>query len=277
MKYIGIAELRKRCQSVDYGYAHYPLLFRSIRIISIYFTWVLVLTRLTPNAITVYGILFGVLSALTFVFDYPIVAILFAFFAVIADFSDGEVSRFKGLKSKEGSYLDKVHHLSVHPFFIAGVVIWTIDKVNNQNYLLPIGMLCVLNSILLPVVVMYAADIAVLKHLERKIESSDFADIENMVAEIETKNETTYFLLIATKVIGHIQRSLDFPYVIVYFSCLVLAIVLFGDYVNGLCLFFGLLAYSCISSVLIVLFIWHVLKSRNIERRVSDIKLTTKR
>lgn len=276
MKYTGIAELRKQCQSVDYGYEHYPLLFRSIRVISIYFTWILVSTSLTPNAITVYGILFGVFSALPFIFDYPIVAVIFAFFAIIADFSDGEVSRFKGLKSKEGSYLDKVHHLSVHPFFIAGLVIWTIGKVNYLNYLLPIGMLCVLNSILLPVVVMYAADIAVLKHLERKITNFGIAVLENNVVEIKSRNEASYFKLFSKKLIGHIQRWLDFPYVIMYFSGLVLIVVLLGDYVNALLLFYGLLAYSCMSSILIVLFVWHVLNSKNIERRVSHITLKSR-
>ncbi len=277
MYFLRINELRKRCQSEDYGYEHYPFLFRSIRIISIYFTWVLVLTRITPNAITVYGIIFGVLSAVAFVFDYPIVAVLLAFLAVIADFSDGEVSRFKGLKSKEGSYLDKVHHLSVHPFFIAGLVIWTIDKVYSPKYLLPVGMLCVLNSILLPVVVMYASDIAVLKHLQRKIENSGFADMENIVLGVKSRDEVTYFKSFAIKVIGHIQRLLDFPYVIVYFSGIVLLVILFEDYVNGVCLLYGLLTYSFISSVLIVLFIWHVLRSRNVERRVREITLPPRR
>jgi phosphatidylglycerophosphate synthase len=277
LNFIGINELRKRCQSVDYGYEHYPLMFRSIRLISIYFTWVLVLTRITPNAITVYGIVFGVLSAVAFVFDYPIVAVLLAFLAVIADFSDGEVSRFKGLKSKEGTYLDKVHHLSVHPFFIAGLVIWSADKVYSHKFMLAVGMLCVLNSILLPVVVMYAADIAVLKHLQRKIENFDFADTKNLVPAIKSRAEVTYFKAFAINMVGHIQRLLDFPYVIMYFSCLVLMINFYGDYVNGMWLLYGLSAYSCISSILIALFIWHVLRSRNVERRVRDITLPHRR
>jgi phosphatidylglycerophosphate synthase len=252
-------------------------MFRSIRLISIYFTWVLVLTRITPNAITVYGIVFGVLSAVAFVFDYPIVAVLLAFLAVIADFSDGEVSRFKGLKSKEGTYLDKVHHLSVHPFFIAGLVIWSADKVYSHKFMLAVGMLCVLNSILLPVVVMYAADIAVLKHLQRKIENFDFADTKNLVPAIKSRAEVTYFKAFAINMVGHIQRLLDFPYVIMYFSCLVLMINFYGDYVNGMWLLYGLSAYSCISSILIALFIWHVLRSRNVERRVRDITLPHRR
>jgi phosphatidylglycerophosphate synthase len=252
-------------------------MFRSIRLISIYFTWVLVLTRITPNAITVYGIIFGVLSAVAFVFDYPIVAVLLAFLAVIADFSDGEVSRFKGLKSKEGTYLDKVHHLSVHPFFIAGLVIWTVDKVYSHKFLLAVGMLCVLNSFLLPVVVMYAADIAVLKHLQRKIENFDFAYTKNLVPAIKLRAEVTYFKAFAINMVGHIQRLLDFPYVIMYFSCIVLMIIFYGDYVNGMWLLYGLLAYSCISSILIALFIWHVLRSRNVERRVRDITLPHRR
>ena len=104
MYWVSIKELRVKCQKTDYGYNVYPLMFRFIRMISIYFTWLLIQTRCKPNTITIIGVIFGVISGVMFFFGFVGTALILVTLAVIADFSDGEVSRFHGTTSKEGTF-----------------------------------------------------------------------------------------------------------------------------------------------------------------------------
>lgn len=275
MHIISIKNLRARCQSTDYGYTNYPLMFRFFRVISIYFTWLLIQTNLTPNAITVLGILLGVLSGIAYVFDAPLLAASLVFIAIIADFSDGEVSRYKQLTSKEGSYLDKVHHVVVHPFFLGGLVIW-MDRNLDSNLVLPFGMLSVLNSIILPFVVMYAIDAALLKHLLRAIGTDNvfIARFSHPESAIDAGKDK--FRYASALLISFIQRICDFPYVIVIFCALGMGFFIDSTIITRNILVYSLITYSVVTSFLVVMYLMNVLLRKGIARRLDTLGISIK-
>lgn len=275
MYIISIKNLRARCQSTDYGYINYPLMFKFFRLISIYFTWLLIQTNLTPNAISVLGILLGVLSGIAYVFDAPMLASGLVFLAIIADFSDGEVSRFKQLTSKEGSYLDKVHHAVVHPFFLAGLVIW-MERNLVSNLILPFGMLSVLNSFILPFVVMYAIDAAVLKHLLRSKDVNNIFATENRQPESVIRVGKAKFRNAIELLISFIQRICDFPYVIVFFSALILCYIIAPTIIARDTLIYSLICYSLVTSLLIVLYLMNVTLRKGVARRLAALGVSLK-
>lgn len=270
MIYISIKKLRHICQNSDYGYKQYPLLFKFFRIISIYFTWILIQANITPNAITLLGILFGLMSAIAFIIDAPIFAVALVFLAIIADFSDGEVSRYKCLTSKEGSYLDKVHHAIVHPFFLGGFVIW-VEGSLESNLVLPFGMLSVLNSFLLPFILMYAVDVVLLKHLLRSIKSNVIDTPtcypNNIVDTSKSKMRG------ATKaLVSFFQRVCDFPYVLVICSALIIGHEIDYRVISNKIFIYFLIAYSLITSMLITIYLMNTVFRKVIERRLTEIK-----
>lgn len=275
MHFISIKNLRARCQSTDYGYIKYPLMFKFFRLISIYFTWLLIQTNLTPNAITVLGILLGVLSGIAYVFDAPMLASSLVFLAIIADFSDGEVSRFKQLTSKEGSYLDKVHHAVVHPFFLAGLVIW-MDRNLDGHLILPFGMLSVLNSFLLPFIVMYAIDVALLKHLLRSIGAHNIFIAKHSQPKNVIHVGKSKFRIAIELLISFMQRICDFPYIIVFFSTLILCFIIAPTIITRDTLVYCLISYSLVTSLLIVIYLMNVILRKGIARRLDALGVSLK-
>lgn len=274
MYWVSIKELRVKCQETGYGYDVYPLMFRFIRMISIYFTWLLIQTRCKPNTITIFGVLFGVLSGVMFFCGFVGTALILVTLAVIADFSDGEVSRFHSTTSKEGSYLDSIHHYAVQPFFIAGIVLWGFESNSNPFYLAA-GMVSVINSIILPLAVGSAVDNALLKHLLRHIKNNSNIrkPAEIVVPSKSQKQKTIFYKTIP----GTVARMMDFPYVIVIFG-ISAALMRYGNdsifNLNGNLLTYLIYTYALLSTSLICIFIWNVVHSKHIEKRlVETIKL----
>ncbi|NTW68490.1 MAG: CDP-alcohol phosphatidyltransferase family protein [Chlorobiaceae bacterium] len=269
MYWISIKDLRAKCQKTNYGYDVYPLLFRFIRVLSIYSTWLLIQTRCNPNTITILGVLCGVLSGIMFFAGFVNSALILVILAVIADFSDGEVSRFHGTTSKEGTYLDTIHHFVVQPFFIAGIVLWSFEK-NNSHLFLAAGMVSVINSIILSLAVSSAVDNALLKHLLRYIKSNRVRHIPTEIEETPVKpmQKAGFYRAIP----GTVARMLDFPYVIVIMGVGVIldryCSVLFG--INDSVILYMIYLYALLSSGLVTLFVWNVVHSRHIEKRFNE-------
>jgi hypothetical protein len=271
MYWISIKELRTICQKADYGYDIYPLMFRFIRIISIYFTWMLIQTRCKPNTITIFGVIFGVLSGVMFFCGFVGTALTLVSLAIIADFSDGEVSRFQGTTSKEGTYLDSIHHYVVQPFFIAGIVLWGF-KINSNHFFLAAGMVSVINSIVLTLAIASAVDSALLKHLLRHIKNNGNIrkPAEIVAPAINEKPKTKFYRTIP----GIVARMMDFPYVIVFFG-ICAAITHYGTNsifnINSNMLSYLIYTYVFLTSILIFIFIWNVVESKHIEKRHNEI------
>jgi phosphatidylglycerophosphate synthase len=271
MYWIRISELRARCQKIESDYVVYPLLLKLLRVISIYFTWLLIQTRCKPNTITIFGVIFGVLSGVTFFYGFVGIALTLVTLAVIADFSDGEVSRFQGTTSKEGTYLDSIHHYVVQPFFIAGIVLWGFEKNSDHNFLAA-GMVSVINSILLPLAIASAVDSALLKHLLRHIKTS-----ENIYKYVElvdsTKNQKQKNKLYRA-IPGTVAMILDFPYVILIFGIGAALMHYANDSMfnlNGNLLLYLIYTYAFLSSSLICIFIWNVVHSKHVEKKLAKI------
>jgi hypothetical protein len=270
MYWISIKELRAISQKSNYGYDVYPLMFRFIRLISIYFTWLLIQTRCKPNTITILGVILGVLSGVMFFLGFVGVALALVTLAVIADFSDGEVSRFHSTTSKEGTYLDSIHHYVVQPFFIAGIVLWSFNDNQNQ-FFLAAGMICVINSIVLTLAVTSAVDNALLKHLLRYIKTN--GSVRSPAKKVDAFKPEKQKKIFYRTIPGTIARMMDFPYVIVIMG-IGAALIHYGDAsifnIYGKILVYIIYAYAFLSTCMTSVFIWNVVHSKHIEKRLNE-------
>jgi hypothetical protein len=161
-----IRELRRDCQQTMSTWDSQPWLFLQIRKVSIYLTWILLHTPLTPNAITLIAIAGGVLTAVLFALGCWITGVVILFVVIILDFSDGEVSRYRGSQSKEGSYLDKIYTFTVHPSPIAGMAIG-VHNIYPSPWVLVAGFTDVISVFLLCMVTEYGPQLALWRHCRR--------------------------------------------------------------------------------------------------------------
>lgn len=136
---------------------------------SVPLTWLLLKTPLRPNEISLIAILGGVLAAVLLATGYWYTGVVAMFVVVLLDFSDGEVSRYRGMRSKEGSYLDKIYIFCVHPSLIAGMTVGVYSFEPNI-WIIVAGFINTISIFLLCMVVEYAKQIAVWKHCQRFLE-----------------------------------------------------------------------------------------------------------
>lgn len=164
-----ISELRRDCQQTMLTWDSQPWLFLQIRKVSIYVTWLLLHTPLTPNGITLVAIAGGVLTGVLFAFGCWITGLIALLLVITLDFSDGEVSRYRGTTSKEGSYLDKIYTFAVHPSPIAGMALGAYHA-DPTGWVLGAGFINVISVFLLCMVTEYAPQLAVWRHCKRFID-----------------------------------------------------------------------------------------------------------
>ncbi len=103
-----IKELRKICQPEDID--HTPLA-RTYRSISIYITKLFLYTPITPNQITLLGGVIYMGGAALFTLGSPLMIIIGGLVvraAILLDYVDGNVARYRGTSSPEGTFLDKL-------------------------------------------------------------------------------------------------------------------------------------------------------------------------
>lgn len=108
------AQLREICQKTSSNPAQEGLTGRIIRSLSLPVTAALLRTRISPNQVTILGVLvFFAGMALFFVGAYAadVFASVLIFLSVILDAADGEVARFRGSAGRLGSnYVEPVSH-----------------------------------------------------------------------------------------------------------------------------------------------------------------------
>jgi len=103
-----IEELRKICQPEDIDQT--PLA-RTYRSISVYITKLFLYTPITPNQITLLGALIYIAGAALFISGSPLMIIIGGLVvraAILLDYVDGNVARYRGTSSPEGTFLDKL-------------------------------------------------------------------------------------------------------------------------------------------------------------------------
>ena len=96
------------------------------RHVSVFLTWLLVRTPITPNQLTFSGILLGVGGCILLALPdarMGLVGCLVLHVGYLFDCADGEVARYKSLSSNMGVFLDKYSHAILMPalFLAAGV------------------------------------------------------------------------------------------------------------------------------------------------------------
>lgn len=109
------SELREICQA---GKLSEPGWYVVHRRVSIYLTWALLHTRLTPNHVTFLMMALAVVGAGLLV--SPSLGVNLAGFALLylsflLDKVDGEMARYRGVESPRAILLDRFHHLALEP------------------------------------------------------------------------------------------------------------------------------------------------------------------
>ena len=105
---------------------------------SVYFTWLFLHTRITPNQVTVLYLILGVLSALACSRYGPgWFALGFVLYRlhVILDVVDGEVARYRKMMSTRGAYLDYMTHYVVYPLLMFSIGYAFYQKFGQPAYL----------------------------------------------------------------------------------------------------------------------------------------------
>ncbi|WP_306534117.1 CDP-alcohol phosphatidyltransferase family protein [Geobacter sp.] len=141
--------------------------FIQIRRFSIYLTWVLLQFPLSPNAITLMGILTGIVASVLFGLNQWIAGLIVLQFTMLFDFCDGEVSRYRNKQSKEGSYLDKLYHFSVHPAVFAGIATGSHNLHKEASWVVAVGLISSVSIFVTTMVKAYAGELAIWTHSKR--------------------------------------------------------------------------------------------------------------
>ena len=108
----------------DYVKLYWRRIFK--RKISIYLTWFLIQTPITPNQVTFLMLITGLISAWFFtkgIYFYSLIAIFFLTLSSFLDACDGEVARYRNKYSSNGTYLDLMVHIIVDPLIILSIAI----------------------------------------------------------------------------------------------------------------------------------------------------------
>lgn len=131
---ISIYELRHLCQDpIKSKDLHLVSLF--YRKISIYLTRILLFTPITANQVTILGLIIGIISAFFFSGgNYLIGAFLFMF-AILLDFSDGEIARYRNNPTIKGVFLDIISHYIIDPLMFLGISIGVFKEMLDPSVL----------------------------------------------------------------------------------------------------------------------------------------------
>ena len=271
-----IKELRQICQKSVPELDKYPLLFKAIRVVSIYLTWILIKTPLTPNSITLLGIVSAVLGLLSFIFGWITLGIFCFVFCIVSDFSDGEVSRYKNLKSKEGTYLDKVHHFYSNVIFFIALTLLYFHKTLDITFIYA-GLIIVPFSILLSFTVMYAIDVAVLTHIRYYAEKSGRFVLTGVDKEKESPLKLVPENRMETKssvgILQHLvalSRYWGFPHVYLVFGIIAAIEVIFLGGTHTLAKF-AFVFYAFSYPLWTIAFLTRVLSNKIIDREVLSL------
>lgn len=89
--------------------------------VSLFLTWILVKTRVSPNQVTAASILFGFGCAICYAFGYFHIGSLFLFISHVLDCTDGNLARAKSLFSPIGKWFDMVGDRIAEAMIFTGI------------------------------------------------------------------------------------------------------------------------------------------------------------
>ncbi len=144
-----IREFQKICWNIDLqpdeckmGASKWKQIYLS-RKISIWITYFLRNSNITPNQITALWVFLGALGAFLFVFDdywKSVAAVLLLYASWILDNVDGELARFKKQFSIEGNLLDMLGHQVIFPL-VFGCLTFSLVNQGGSRILIFLGFL----------------------------------------------------------------------------------------------------------------------------------------
>jgi len=159
-------------------------------------------TRITPNQISWAAFGLAVLSFLSFIYNWNIVAGILAQFSSIVDGVDGSLARIKGTTSVFGGFLDSILDRNADILIILGLTMWSaFNEVDPYTWL--IGFLSVTGTL----GVSYSrarVNVELRRHFDRGFLSLASRDIRLFIVMIGAIIGQGYFCLIVIAALTHL-------------------------------------------------------------------------
>lgn len=117
------------------------------RPISLRITYLLIKTNITPNQVTFFSLVLGLISAAIFIlgsYFYSILGIIFLNLSFLMDHVDGEIARYKNLKSSFGAWFDQITDRIKESSALFGMTIGVYNNMHNYTVFV-FGMLAIFN------------------------------------------------------------------------------------------------------------------------------------
>lgn len=155
MKIESIKKIREICQEKAKG-GGFWYVEAVLRKISIYFTWLFLLTPISPNQISILSLIPGLAASILFstgqAWGFLIGAICLQLYEII-DCCDGEVARYRRQTSSTGKYVDMLVETVVHPFVYVGIALGIATaSPNNYKIAFLLGIATIVGTILYEIV-----------------------------------------------------------------------------------------------------------------------------
>lgn len=159
-------------------------------------------TRITPNQISFTSLGLAVLSFLSFIYDWNIVAGLLTQLSSIIDGVDGSLARLKGISSDFGGFLDSILDRYADILVMLGLTIWSVSN-EVYPYIWLVGFLSITGTI----GVSYSrarVNAELRHHFDQGLLSLASRDIRLLIVMIGAIISQGYFSLIVIATLTHL-------------------------------------------------------------------------
>jgi len=174
------------------------------RKISMNITKLLIKTNITPNQVTFLSLVFALIAAVFFFlsyygYKYLVIGAIFTQIALLFDYVDGEIARYKNLTSKFGGWFDCIADRIKYISMISALSISLYLKTANPIVLI-LGMFSILNLLMMNIVRLAARHYIKPKFYYavsiKKTYISEVATISGIITIGALLNQVYYTLLI---------------------------------------------------------------------------------
>ena len=155
-------ELREKCRRQS----DYIITLFITNEVSLFFTWILAKTRITPNQVTIASILCGIGCAFCYTFGNFFSGSLLLFISHVLDCTDGNLARAKEMFSPLGKWLDMFGDRFAEAIVFIGVSIYFFKAGESELWML----LTLIDAILLALYY-YIVDIALALGLSKPLQN----------------------------------------------------------------------------------------------------------
>lgn len=268
-KLTSIEELRKICQPEDTDQTPLGMTYRSI---SIYITKLFLYTPITPNQITLLGGAVYIGGAALFILGSPLMIIIGGLVvraAILLDYVDGNVARYRGKSSPEGAFLDKLSD-SIPQIFLFIFLAFGIYQDFPHILVFAIGCIALM-SILLKTLVELCQDDTLLKMVLKQGLKPGETSIRHQETGRPDEGLMEKMFSVPQRVISRISSSLHYPYhtVDLFIVAAVIDIILELGFpaitIPFSIVFYMLTSYAVLSLLDAIARVTYIVKTRHIQ------------